>query len=79
MKRKVADNWPEIQEIAATVPSPEQLTDCIRRAGGETKLEALGFSTDEIAEAVNHSHYLRNRFNVDKLGHLLGIENTKIS
>lgn len=71
LKRKVVNNWSEIQEIAATVPSPEQLADYIRRAGGETELSALGFSNDEISEAATYSHYLRNRFNVDKLGHLL--------
>ena len=74
LKQTVANNWAEIQAIAATVPSPEQLTDYIRRAGGETELTALGFSDNEITEAATYSHYLRNRFNVDKLGHLLGIE-----
>jgi len=73
LKRKVTDHWTEIQEIATTVPSPEQLADYMRRAGGETDLRALNFSEAEIAEAVNYSHYLRNRFNVDKLGHLLNI------
>ena len=73
LKRKVVNNWSEIQEIATTVPSPEQLADYIRRAGGETELTSLGFSDDEITEATTYSHYLRNRFNVDKLGHLLSI------
>lgn len=74
LKQKIADNWAEIQAIARSVPSSQQMADWLRQAGGETDLEALGFTPAEIKEAVAYSHLLRNRFNVNKLGHLCGIE-----
>jgi glycerol-1-phosphate dehydrogenase [NAD(P)+] len=74
LKQKIIDNWAEIQAIARSVPSSQQMADWLRQAGGETDLEALGFTPAEIKEAVEYSHLLRNRFNVNKLGHLCGIE-----
>jgi glycerol-1-phosphate dehydrogenase [NAD(P)+] len=73
MKRNIAAHWAEIQEIAVTVPSPDQLAAWLTQVGGATKLHALGFSQSEVIEAVKNAHYLRNRFNVDKLGHILGL------
>lgn len=74
LKQKIADNWAEIQEIAASVPSPQQITAWLSQVGGETELEALGFTSAEVKEAVEYSHLLRNRFNVNKLWHLCGLE-----
>ena len=34
-KHKIADHWAEIQEIATTVPSPEQLTTWLNQVGGQ--------------------------------------------
>lgn len=74
LKQKIVDRWDDIQEIAASVPSAQQMADWLRQVGGETELEALGFTSAEIKEAVEYSHLLRNRFNVNKLWHLCGIE-----
>lgn len=74
LKQKIADNWAEIQAIAASVPSSQQMADWLRQVGGETDLTALGFSSAEVKEAVDYSHLLRNRFNVNKLSHLCGID-----
>ena len=74
LKQKIADNWADIQAIAASVPSPQQMADWLRQVGGETALGALGFTSDEVKEAVEYSHLLRNRFNVNKLWHLWGID-----
>jgi glycerol-1-phosphate dehydrogenase [NAD(P)+] len=74
LKQKIVDRWADIQEIAASVPSSQQMADWLRQVGGETELAALGFSPTEIKEAVEYSHFLRNRFNVNKLWHLYGIE-----
>ena len=73
MKHNIADHWTELQEIAATVPPPDQLAAWLTQVGGATTLHALGFSRAEAIEAVKNAHYLRNRFNVDKLGHILGL------
>ena len=74
LKQQLLDNWPAIQEIAATVPAPQQLVTWLLQAGGESHLSALGFSEAEIQEAVRYSHLLRNRFNVNKLWHLFGLQ-----
>ncbi|MCB9101658.1 MAG: iron-containing alcohol dehydrogenase [Anaerolineales bacterium] len=72
-KHKIADHWTEIQAIAATVPSPDQLAAWLTQVGGATTLQSLGFSDAEVAEAVKNAHYLRDRFNVDKLVHVIGL------
>ncbi|MBE7556100.1 MAG: sn-glycerol-1-phosphate dehydrogenase [Anaerolineales bacterium] len=74
LKQKIVDRWDDIQEVAASVPSAQQMAGWLRQVGGETELEALGFTSGEIKEAVEYSHLLRNRFNVNKLWHLCGIE-----
>jgi len=74
LKQRVIDNWAEIQDIATSVPSPQQMSNWLRQAGGVTNLAALGFSDEEIDEALTYSHLLRNRFNVNKLWHLFGID-----
>jgi hypothetical protein len=74
LKQKIVDNWAEIQAIAASVPLPQQMAGWLRQVGGETDLSSLGFTADEVQEAVEYSHLLRNRFNVNKLWHLCGID-----
>jgi glycerol-1-phosphate dehydrogenase [NAD(P)+] len=74
LKQKVVENWAEIQDIAAAVPSPQQMIDWLQQAGGETDLTALGFTNQEVQEALDYSHLLRNRFNINKLRHLFGID-----
>jgi glycerol-1-phosphate dehydrogenase [NAD(P)+] len=76
LRQNIADHWAEIQAVAASVPSPQQMADWLRQAGGETSLGALGFTSDEMKEAVEYSHLLRNRFNIYKLWHLCGIDIT---
>jgi glycerol-1-phosphate dehydrogenase [NAD(P)+] len=73
LKRKIADHWAEIQEIAATVPTPDQLTAWLTQVGGATTMQSLGFGEAEVTVAIKNAHYLRNRFNVDKLGHIIGV------
>jgi glycerol-1-phosphate dehydrogenase [NAD(P)+] len=74
LKQKIADRWDDIQAIAASVPSAQQMAEWLKQVGGETELEALGFTSAEVKEAAEYSHLLRNRFNVNKLWHLCGIQ-----
>lgn len=73
LKQTIADRWADIQHIAATVPSPAQMAALLQQVGGPTEMQALGLAEAEVAEAVAHAHYLRDRFNVDKLGHIIGL------
>jgi glycerol-1-phosphate dehydrogenase [NAD(P)+] len=72
--QRIIDCWGDIQAIAATVPAPQALFGWLQQAGGVTDLKTLGFSAQEISEAVEYSHYLRNRFNVNKLRHIIGMD-----
>lgn len=71
LKRRILDNWDTIQEIAAEVPPPEDILDWLARVGGPTTTAQLGLSAEEQTLAETTAHYLRNRFTVRKLIHVL--------
>ena len=73
LKRKIVDRWEEIQNIAASVPTPMELSASIRQVGGSVNGRELGLGDDEIAEALEFSHYFRNRFTVLKLSRIIGV------
>ncbi|MBN1221055.1 MAG: sn-glycerol-1-phosphate dehydrogenase [Anaerolineae bacterium] len=73
LKQKIIDQWPRIQEIAASVPSSPEMTRWLGQVGAATDMPTLGLSHEETTRAVKNSHYLRNRFTVAKLSRMLGI------
>ena len=73
IKRKILDNWDEIQAIAAQVPPPEQIVQWLELVGGPTTVADLGLSEQEQALALANGHYLRDRFTMRKLARVLGI------
>ena len=73
VKRCIADQWDAVQQIAANVPPPEQISDYLRRVGGATQGDALGLSKEEVDLGFEYGHYLRNRFTVLKLCRILEI------
>lgn len=73
LKQKIMNRWSDIQQIAATVPPPQKLSAWLQQVGGATDMQTLGFNETEVTEAITYAHYLRDRFNVDKLGHILGL------
>jgi glycerol-1-phosphate dehydrogenase [NAD(P)+] len=73
LRRRIVDRWDEVLAIAATVPEPGGLAHLLARAGGASRPEALGLSSDEVSMARRHAHYLRNRFTVRKLEIALGL------
>jgi glycerol-1-phosphate dehydrogenase [NAD(P)+] len=73
LKQKVIDHWGEIQEIAANVPTSEELADLLRQVHGPTDAGMIGLNEEEVALAIEYSHYLRHRFTVIKLSRILGI------
>ncbi len=72
LKHNILKHWQEIQEIAAFVPSPEDLTEMLKTVGGPTSLKELGLSEEEYQLADDNAHYLRERFTVRKLMRVLG-------
>jgi glycerol-1-phosphate dehydrogenase [NAD(P)+] len=73
LKRKIIDRWPQIQEIAATVPASQELAGLLQQVGAATEMQTLGIGAEEVDLAVDNSHYLRDRFTVAKLARIIGI------
>ena len=67
LKHRIVQEWSRIQDIARTVPLPEELASVLELAGAPTKPEELGLGSDEVGMALEYSHYLRDRFTVSKL------------
>ena len=74
LKQAILRNWGEIQDLAAAVPTAAAVTELLRTAGGPITPAELGLSADDIALGVDAAHYLRDRFTVRKLFHLLGLK-----
>lgn len=71
LKQRVLDHWDELQALAALVPLPEQMADLMRLAGGATRPDQLNLSEDEVMQALQYSHFFRNRFTICKLARML--------
>lgn len=73
LKHRVLESWQQVQEIAASVPTADQFTTWLRAVGGPLSASEVGLSQEEVHLAVEASHYMRNRFTINKLRLLLGI------
>lgn len=67
LKQRIANHWDEIQAIANQVPSSTHLAALLRQAGAAVEPVELELSNAEVYEALQISHYLRNRFTICKL------------
>jgi glycerol-1-phosphate dehydrogenase [NAD(P)+] len=74
LKEKVIANWPQIQDIAAKVPSATQITSWLHQVGAPTTAADLGLSATEVDLALRNGHYLRDRFTSLKLSRLLQLQ-----
>jgi len=74
LQQHLLERWEAIQAAAAAVPTPQELTDLLRQAGGATTPAALGLSDEEVEQAVLHAHLFRNRFTICKLGRMLRLK-----
>ena len=74
LQQHILERWEAIQAVAAEVPTPQELADLQRQAGGATTPAALGLSDEEVEQAVLHSHLFRNRFTICKLGRMLRLK-----
>ena len=77
MQERVIAHWPEIQSIAAGVPTPEEVSDLLSKAGLPTAAEQMGLTPQDVQEALYYGHYLRNPFTVIKLLRILGVDVVK--
>jgi glycerol-1-phosphate dehydrogenase [NAD(P)+] len=73
LRRRIADHWPVIREIAASVPPAGFIADLLARAGAPSTPRAIGLGENDVEQALQGSRYVRNRFTVDTVGRILGI------
>ncbi|MFP4510181.1 MAG: sn-glycerol-1-phosphate dehydrogenase [Spirochaetaceae bacterium] len=73
IRERIVKHWAEIQDIAATVPSADEVAGLLRDAGAPTESSELGLSPELENAAFRFAHYLRNRFTSVKLARFLGI------
>ena len=71
LKGRIVECWPDIQAIAAQVPTAEEMTGLLEKAGGPVSVEALGLSREDLEMATSSAHYLRGHFTVRRLMELL--------
>ncbi|MDP2989936.1 MAG: iron-containing alcohol dehydrogenase, partial [Kiritimatiellota bacterium] len=72
VKRKILDNWDELQAVAARVPPPDQFRAWLKSLGGPTTTAELDLSPGQAQTAINHGHYLRERFSINNIRKLFG-------
>ncbi len=73
LKHKIADNWDEIQAIAARVPPPEVIAASLKQVGAPTHYSELEMQAEDVHPGFEYGHYLRNRFTVVKLSRILAV------
>ncbi|MFP4432332.1 MAG: sn-glycerol-1-phosphate dehydrogenase [Spirochaetaceae bacterium] len=74
LRRRIADRWNSVLEIAGKVPAPAEVRRSLGTAGAPRRAEELGLAEDAVSRALKYAHYLRNRFTVLKLYRFLGID-----
>ena len=70
---RIRDSWADLLTIAASVPSPREIASLLVQAGAPSTPQAAGLGEDEVLQAQQFSHYVRNRFTVNTVGQILGI------
>jgi glycerol-1-phosphate dehydrogenase [NAD(P)+] len=72
VKKNILENWDEIQTIAANVPPASQFRAWLKSLGGPTTTAELDLSQKQANTAIEHGHYLRERFSINNIRKLFG-------
>ncbi|MGA9349573.1 MAG: sn-glycerol-1-phosphate dehydrogenase [Anaerolineae bacterium] len=68
------DSWDRLRaEVQPFLRSPEQIRDCLKRAGAAFRAEDIGCRRERLLCAVLHAHEIRSRFTVIDLARLVGL------
>jgi glycerol-1-phosphate dehydrogenase [NAD(P)+] len=73
LKQRILDHWDEIQDIARSVPSPEQVEAWLAAVKAPIRPAEIGLSQAEIILGLQSAHYLRDRFTLNRLGYWLNL------
>jgi glycerol dehydrogenase-like iron-containing ADH family enzyme len=55
------------------VPPQEELADLLRQAGAPCRPQEIGLKEDDVLQALQFAHYVRDRFTVNTVGQMLGL------
>jgi len=68
------NTWDRLREsIAPMLRPPEQIRECLRRAGAAWRAEDLGCSRERLLDALLNAHVIRPRFTVLDLARVVGV------
>jgi glycerol-1-phosphate dehydrogenase [NAD(P)+] len=68
------DSWDRLrEEVKPFLRSPDQIRNCLKRAGAAFRAEDIGCSRERLLCVVLHAHEIRSRFTVIDLAHLVGV------
>jgi glycerol-1-phosphate dehydrogenase [NAD(P)+] len=67
LPQRIAERWEAIRSICAGVPSPEEMTEALRRVEGPTTVAELGVEPELMQESLKYAMYVRNRFTIMRL------------
>jgi glycerol-1-phosphate dehydrogenase [NAD(P)+] len=73
LQRNLHNNWQQIQEIAAEVPEPNEITSLIKNVNGPTLPSDLGLTPKDLQGAVDYAQYMRQSFTILNIFQMLGI------
>lgn len=74
VKKKILDQWDQIQEIAALVPTANQYRSWFKKIGAPTTAQELEITENQTRIARDYGYYLRERFSINNIRHLFGWE-----
>jgi glycerol-1-phosphate dehydrogenase [NAD(P)+] len=68
------DSWDRLrEEVKPLLRSPDQVRNCLKRAGAAFRAEDIGCSRERLLCALLHAHEIRSRFTVLDLARLVGV------
>lgn len=73
LKGQIESCWGDIQAIADSLPTSDEVRALLEKVGAPTTEAELGVTEEERNHALLWGHYLRNRFTVIKLSRILGV------
>ncbi len=73
LKDKIIENWENIADITAVVPTPERIIALLQQVSAPLTVTEIGLDSQDEANALRYAHYLRSQFTISKLGRLLGL------
>jgi glycerol-1-phosphate dehydrogenase [NAD(P)+] len=73
LKKRILEHWEEIVKIASKVPTSEQIASLLKMANGVSNPQEIGISGEKVRQSLRWALYLRPRFTVLELTHILNL------